>query len=170
MVTPSTPRFTSPNSISWSMTVLTMFDGIAKPMPMFPPDCDRMAVLMPTSSPRRLTSAPPELPGLMAASVWMKFSYPSGLMPDRPSALTMPEVTVCCRPNGLPIATTKSPTRTEAESARLMSVGSVPSLILMTATSEPASAPTSSACSSRSSSSVTVISCALSTTWALVTM
>ena len=31
----------------------------------------------PTSSPRRFTSAPPELPGLMAASVWMKSSSPS---------------------------------------------------------------------------------------------
>ena len=30
---------------------------------------------MPTSSPRALISAPPELPGLMAASVWMKSSY-----------------------------------------------------------------------------------------------
>jgi hypothetical protein len=33
-----------------------------------------MAVLMPTSSPRALISAPPELPGLIAASVWMKSS------------------------------------------------------------------------------------------------
>jgi hypothetical protein len=32
-----------------------------------------MAVLMPTSAPLASTSAPPELPGLMAASVWMKF-------------------------------------------------------------------------------------------------
>ena len=31
-------------------------------------------------------------------------------MPERPSPLTMPEVTVCCRPKGLPMATTKSPT------------------------------------------------------------
>jgi hypothetical protein len=29
-------------------------------------------VLMPTSSPRVETSAPPELPGLIDASVWMK--------------------------------------------------------------------------------------------------
>ena len=35
---------------------------------------DAIAVLIPTSSPLRLTSAPPELPGLMAASVWMKSS------------------------------------------------------------------------------------------------
>jgi len=31
-------------------------------------------VLMPISWPLTSTSAPPELPGLMAASVWMKFS------------------------------------------------------------------------------------------------
>jgi len=49
---------------------------------------------MPTSWPRTLIKAPPELPGLMGASVWMKFSKvlsPSWL---RPSALTMPWVTV----------------------------------------------------------------------------
>jgi hypothetical protein len=45
---------------------------------------------MPTRLPLVSTSAPPELPGLMAASVWMKFS--KVLMPSwsRPSALTMP--------------------------------------------------------------------------------
>ena len=51
-----------------------MFDGIAKPMPMLPPERDRIAELTPISSPRRLTSAPPELPGLIEASVWMKSS------------------------------------------------------------------------------------------------
>ena len=50
--------------------------GIAKPMPMKPSDCsgEKMAVLMPMSSPSVLTSAPPELPWLMVASVWMKSS------------------------------------------------------------------------------------------------
>jgi len=52
-----------------------------------------MAVLIPISSPRALISAPPELPGLMAASVWMKSSYRFAPM-LRPSALTMPSVTV----------------------------------------------------------------------------
>jgi hypothetical protein len=33
-----------------------------------------MAVLMPIRLPWLSTSAPPELPGLIAASVWMKFS------------------------------------------------------------------------------------------------
>ncbi|MEH2524244.1 MULTISPECIES: hypothetical protein [unclassified Bradyrhizobium] len=39
-----------------------------------PPPAEMMAELMPINSPLRLTSAPPELPGLIAASVWMKSS------------------------------------------------------------------------------------------------
>ena len=46
-------------------------DGTEKPMPIEPPDGDRMAVLMPITSPAMLNSGPPELPLLMAASVWM---------------------------------------------------------------------------------------------------
>ena len=46
----------------------------------------------------------------MAASVWMKLSYGPWLM-CRPLALTIPAVTVFSRPNGLPMATTHSPTR-----------------------------------------------------------
>ena len=42
MLTPSTPRRTSPYLISWSITVFIMFDGIAKPMPMLPPVRERM--------------------------------------------------------------------------------------------------------------------------------
>ena len=42
-------------------------------MPTLPPEGEKIIELMPTSSPRRLTSAPPELPGLIEASVWMKF-------------------------------------------------------------------------------------------------
>ena len=36
-----------------------------------PPDGEMMAVLMPITSPFSLNSGPPELPRLMAASVWM---------------------------------------------------------------------------------------------------
>ena len=65
-----------------------------------------MAVLIPMRLPFTSTNAPPELPGLMAASVWMKFS--KVLMPSwlRPSALTMPLVTVWPTPKGLPMAST----------------------------------------------------------------
>jgi hypothetical protein len=45
---------------------------MAKPTPTEPPEREKIAVLMPTRRPVRSTSAPPELPGLMAASVWMK--------------------------------------------------------------------------------------------------
>lgn len=97
-----------------------MFDGIAKPIPTLPPFGPKMAVLIPISSPLRFTSAPPELPLLIAASVWMKFSKFSTFKPLRPSAETIPEVTVWPRPNGLPIATVKSPTRNLSESAILI--------------------------------------------------
>ena len=49
-----------------------MFAGMAKPMPIEPPVREKIAVFTPTRRPAMSTSAPPELPGLMAASVWMK--------------------------------------------------------------------------------------------------
>jgi hypothetical protein len=48
--------------------------GIAKPMPIDPPDCEKIVLLIPTRLPAVSTSAPPELPGLIGASVWMKSS------------------------------------------------------------------------------------------------
>ena len=71
MRTPSQPRRVSPNFCNCSMIGTTVLAGVAKPMPMEPPDGDRMAVLMPITSPSMLNSGPPELPLLMAASVWM---------------------------------------------------------------------------------------------------
>ena len=68
------------------------------------------------------TSAPPELPGLIAASVWTAFitvSWPvwplwvcsaEDVRTGRFSAETMPEVTVADRPSGEPMATTGWPT------------------------------------------------------------
>ena len=50
------------------------FEGMAKPMPIEPPDGEKMAELIPITSPSRLNMGPPELPLLMAASVWMKSS------------------------------------------------------------------------------------------------
>ena len=85
-------------------------------MPTLPPERERMALLMPTTSPDMLTSGPPELPGLMAASVWMKSlnGLPGSM--DRPLALMMPAVTVCWSPKGEPMASTQSPTLTLSES------------------------------------------------------
>ena len=44
---------------------------MAKPIPENVPEGEIRKVLMPTTSPRAFTSGPPELPGLIAASVWM---------------------------------------------------------------------------------------------------
>ena len=71
METPSQPYSTLPLD-RMSLTVLrALLMGTAKPSPLLEPVWEAIQVLMPTTSPRRLTRAPPELPGLMAASVWM---------------------------------------------------------------------------------------------------
>src|ERR1700681_3997637 len=75
----------------------TICAGMANPMPEKPPVSETRKVLMPTTSPWTLTSGPPELPGLIAASVWMNWpgerrSAAKGL--GRFNALTMPRVTV----------------------------------------------------------------------------
>ena len=63
---------TTSRSPSWvGRTQRTRLLGTANPMPMEPPLSVKMKVLMPMTSPRALTSAPPLLPGLMAASVWI---------------------------------------------------------------------------------------------------
>ena len=54
--------------------------GTAKPMPMLPARCAsvKIAVFMPITSPRTFSSGPPELPGLIAASVCsMSLARPS---------------------------------------------------------------------------------------------
>ena len=65
---------------------LALSIGIEKPTPMLPDWLDEddedpaeaMATLTPMISPWVLVSAPPELPGLMDASVWMtlRFTWP----------------------------------------------------------------------------------------------
>ena len=124
----------------------------------------KLAVLMPTSSPRRLTSAPPELPGLIDASVWMKFWKPSPGRPLRPTAETMPEVTVWPTPKGLPTATTKSPTSSRSLSARVTAARRSAG-IRISATSVSGSDPTNSALRVRPSLSVIETSSAPSITW-----
>ncbi len=68
---PSQPWLTLPLLISWVTTCFAMLTGMAKPMPW---PAATMAVLIPITSPYMLSSGPPELPGLMEASVWMKSS------------------------------------------------------------------------------------------------
>ena len=75
-------------------------------MPSLPPPWLAICELTPTTSPLAFSSGPPELPGLIAASVWMTFEIvaPSGASMSRPIAETIPLVNVCESPNGLPIA------------------------------------------------------------------
>ena len=112
METPIHPRTTLPFSRSWATTFFATLLGMAKPMPC---PVATMAVVIPTTSPRRLMSGPPLLPGLTGASVWRKLSY--GPVPmTLPVALMMPCVTVWARPKGFPTASTQSPTRILSES------------------------------------------------------
>ncbi len=87
----------------------------------------------------------------------------------RPTALTMPAVTVEESWKGLPHASTHSPTSRWSElpsSAAVMFFAS----ILITATSLFSSRPMSSALKVRPSSSTTSSSSALATTWLFVRM
>ena len=67
---------------------------------------------MPISRPELSSSGPPELPGLMAASVWMTplIGRLLGRGDLAPEALTMPVVSVWSRPKGLPMAKVLWPT------------------------------------------------------------
>ena len=69
---PMDPRVTRPDRMMSLYTFTAMFIGSAKPMPWYPPLCVAIMVLTPITSPRMFSSGPPLLPGLMAASVWMK--------------------------------------------------------------------------------------------------
>ena len=94
-----------------------MLIGVAKPIPCAPPP--RIAVLIPTTSPLMLSRGPPELPKLIAASVWMKFSNERvcSLKPSaRPFAEMTPTVSVFSNWNGLPMAIAQSPLRMRSES------------------------------------------------------
>ncbi len=73
-ITPRRPRRTSPYSMIWRVSTFAILIGMANPIPILPPPGARIAVLMPTSSPRKLTNAPPEFPWLIEASVWIKSS------------------------------------------------------------------------------------------------
>ena len=88
-------------------------------MPTLPPDCEAICELTPITRPLASSSGPPELPGLIGASVWITESIwkPSGAWMWRPVPETIPAVVVCESPNGEPIATASWPVRTALESA-----------------------------------------------------
>ena len=129
---------------------VTSLMGTASPSPT-----PATAVLMPTTHPCPSASAPPEFPGLRAASVWITFST---MRPaarertgsDRPSAETTPAVTDPANPLGFPIATTSWPTRSASASPSVAGARSAVSE-RSTARSESGSAPTTSALNSRPS-------------------
>ena len=109
--------------------------GMAKPSPIEPPSLPalapmlRIAVLMPITAPVESTSGPPELPGLIAASVWMASitasasDSPPSRRTGRSTALTMPWVTVPARPSGEPMAITSSPTASLADDPTAATTG-----------------------------------------------
>ena len=63
---------------------------------------------MPTTSPLKLNSGPPDLPGLIGTYVWMKGTRFS-LGNPRPLALTIPAVEAFSGPDGVPTAPATAP-------------------------------------------------------------
>ena len=131
-------------------------------------------VLMPTTSPWRFRSGPPEFPGFVAASCCTTRGTEKllsvGLM-VLPTALMMPEVMENPRENGSPMATANCPGLMASLSPRAIAGGrTASSVILITARSESGSSPTSSASTWLPSLSMTIIRSAPSITCLLVTM
>ncbi len=139
---PRNARRTRPEVMSWvTMPRVVALTGTASPTPM-----PATAVLTPTIRPALSASTPPELPGLSAASVWMTSSTtrPLPVGSERPSAETMPAVTLPASPSGLPSATTSCPTRSRAASPSSTGGGTSPRAC-STARSDSGSRPTTSA-------------------------
>src|ERR1039458_4506457 len=92
----------------------TVLEGIPKPMPGAGAPVSEVAaasVGTPMTCPDRLTSAPPLLPGLIGALIWIApgrvapgDSRVAGSAAARPVAETMPSVTLLVSPSGLPTA------------------------------------------------------------------
>ena len=151
------------------MACVVPFIGTARPRPM-----PATAVLTPIRRACESASAPPELPGFSAASVWItssmnrRFPLPSAVASERPNPLTTPDVTEPANPIGLPIATTSWPTR--SWSALPTRAGCRPSArARATARSERGSAPTTSTSNSVPSMKEALAAPPAATTWADVT-
>jgi hypothetical protein len=102
--TPSQPRTTLPLARARRHAHERLI-GIAKPIPW---PVETIAVLMPITLAPEVQQAHPSS-RLMEASVWMSSRRDDAEL-ERPVALMTPTVTVCSRPNGLPIAIAHSPT------------------------------------------------------------
>src|SRR5690606_8131136 len=70
-VTPTHARRTSPCSSRSAATRRARSIGIAKPRPTLPPLPEMIELFTPITSPSALSRGPPELPGLIDASVWI---------------------------------------------------------------------------------------------------
>ena len=108
-----------PPLMSCGTTCLTVSTAIAKPTPLDWREEDAICEFTPITWPSASSSGPPELPGLIAASVWRtpEIGKPLGDWISRSSAEMMPVVTVPERPNGLPMAIASSPGRSWLEEA-----------------------------------------------------
>ena len=149
-----------------------MSTGIANATPTLPltPEAAIWAGT-PTSSPAAFRSAPPELPWLTAASVWIApvMEKPLGASIVRPRPDTMPALALPSYPKGSPIASTGSPTASFDESPRgIGSSSCAGTSILTSARSVEGSVPTTAARAVRPSASSTVTDCAPLTTCSLV--
>jgi hypothetical protein len=142
VTSPRNARRTRPSLISAAMMPLVVpFTGTARPTPT-----PATAVLTPTTRARESASAPPELPGFSAASVWITSSISRTAEPlragsDRPSPDTTPAVTDPASPSGLPTATTSWPTTRSSLSPSRAGSG-VGTCDLITARSDSGSRPT----------------------------
>ena len=101
--------------------------------------------VIPTSSPFILTSAPPLLPGLIAASVWITFISQSSTLSSFKSTETVRSVPEYWIPKGDPIAKTVSPLSNKSESPKSITLTSKLGWHLKIATSLYSSLPTTSA-------------------------
>ena len=156
------------------MRSLAALIGIAKPIPWALP---ATAVSTPTTAPVASSSGPPLLPGLIAASVWMRSVSCVGrpvtssrTVISRPSPLMIPLVTVSVNvPSGLPIAIAVWPTWIFEESPIVAAVRPL-ALILMSARSVVVDCFTRVAGYSVPSIRATVSDELPSTTWRFVRM
>ena len=153
-LTPKAARpvwLTVPVWMIWDVMDWTRFDGMAKPTPLAGvlnsgSMADRVGI--PIRLPCISTSAPPLLPGLIGASVWIALGMtaPFCSFTLRPRALIMPFVTVWVMPRGLPIASTSCPTCNFEESPKVATVKpAAGGVIFSTARSSAGSVPASCA-------------------------
>ena len=88
-------------SLAWIKNCPTKSAGIANPIPFEPPDLDNIDVFTPTKAPEMSINAPPELPGLIGASVCKKYPLADPeAMPVLANPEIIPFVTVWPTPKG----------------------------------------------------------------------